>query len=498
MQNSAIDRVLKKIPYLSERKFGFPEIGNRLDKKAFSPYVQEVKDAFCIYDDILNNYYDKDLDINMTSGNPMNYKTFPPILDEINKYLLGNDLYKYPYSEGDDRVRKILLEYIERLGFINNDAYSYDDIDEKGLSINNLTLTVSTSHAFNIILDIIANKHDVILMTAPNYGLFSFKPERLDIDVEIIELKSENNYFIDPNDLENIIIKTNNKLKEKYKDLPYTPKVVAFVNSNPNNPLGNVMGKNEYELLLNISSICQKYGLFVIDDLIYRDICFDSNNLSLPVATIPGMFRNTISLFGLSKSYGLASLRAGFIVADEVIIREVINRIFREMDAVPAIIGEALLGAFNKNDKEYNDYFVKLREEYEYNFNLFKALIDGINTCNIKYKNKVKEDVAKYCFDYDIENGINDISIKINPKAGFFTIIDFTNLKGKKYNGKVIETEEDLLIFFYKTIHLRFLIGKSFAWPNKNELVGRFTFAKNKEEIINCAVKMKEAISKLE
>ena len=320
----------------------------------------------------------------MTSGNPMNYKTFPPILDEINKYLLGNDLYKYPYSEGDDRVRKILLEYIERLGFINNDAYSYDDIDEKGLSINNLTLTVSTSHAFNIILDIIANKHDVILMTAPNYGLFSFKPERLDIDVEIIELKSENNYFIDPNDLENIIIKTNNKLKEKYKDLPYTPKVVAFVNSNP---LGNVMGKNEYELLLNISSICQKYGLFIIDDLIYRDICFDSNNLSLPVATIPGMFRNTISLFGLSKSYGLASLRAGFIVADEVIIREVINRIFREMDAIPAIIGEALLGAFKKNDKEYNDYFIKLREEYEYNFNLFKALIDGINTCNIKYKN---------------------------------------------------------------------------------------------------------------
>ena len=272
MQNSAIDRVLEKIPYLSERKFGFPEIGNRLDKKTFSPYVQEVKDAFSIYDDILNNYYDKDLDINMTSGNPMNYKVFPPILEQINHYFSGNDLYKYPYSEGDDKVRRILLDYIERIGFINN-------------------------------------------------------------DVEIIPLKEENNYFIDPDDLENIIIKTNNKLREKYKNLPYTPKVVAFVNSNPNNPLGNVMGKNEYELLLNIGRICQKHDLFIIDDLIYRDICFDSNNLSLPVATIPGLFRNTISLFGLSKSYGLASLRAGFIVADEVIIREVINRIFREMDA---------------------------------------------------------------------------------------------------------------------------------------------------------------------
>ena len=498
MQNRAIDRVLKKIPYLSKRKFGFPEIGNRLDKKAFSPYVQEVKDAFCIYDDILNNYYDKDLDINMTSGNPMNYKTFPPILEQINKYLLSNNLYKYPYSEGDDRVRKVLLEYIERKGFINNDAYSYDDIDEKGLSINNLTLTVSTSHAFNIVLDIIAHKHDVILMTAPNYGLFSFKPERLDIDVELIPLKEENDYLIDPNDLENIIIKTNNELQEKYKDLFYTPKVVAFVNSNPNNPLGNVMGKNEYDLLLNVGSICKKYGLFIIDDLIYRDICFDSNNLSLPVATIPGLFRNTISLFGLSKSYGFASLRAGFIVADEVIIREVINRIFREMDAIPAIIGEALVGAFKKNDNEYNNYFIKLREMYESNFNLFKTLVDGINTCDIRYKDKIKEEITKYCYNYDIENGINGINIKTNPKAGFFVIIDFTSLKGKKYNGKLIETEEDLLYFFYKTIYLRFLIGKSFAWPNKNELVGRFTFAKNSNEIINCVVKIKEAICNLE
>lgn len=258
------------------------------------------------------------------------------------------------------------------------------------------------------------------------------------------------------------------------------------------------MGKNEYELLLNIGNICQKYDLFIIDDLIYRDICFDDANLSLPVATIPGLFRNTISLFGLSKSYGLASLRAGFIVADEVIIREVINRIFREMDAVPAIIGEALVGAFNKNDKEYNDYFIKLREKYEYNLNLFKTLIDGINTCDIKYKEKVREEITKYCCNYDIENGIDGINIKTNPKAGFFIIVDFTGLKGKKYNGKIIETEEDLLMFFYKTIYLRFLIGKSFAWPNKNELVGRFTFAKNTDEIINCAIKIKEAISNLE
>ena len=46
--------------------------------------------------------------------------------------------------------------------------------------------------------------------------------------------------------------------------------------------------------------------------MVYRDITLDENNIAKPIATIPGMFRNTITLFGLSKSYGMASLRAGF------------------------------------------------------------------------------------------------------------------------------------------------------------------------------------------
>lgn len=207
--NKAIQRILERYPHLDKRKFGFPDIGLRKDKNEFSPYVKEVKDAFDIYDYLLNNYYDPNKDINMTSGNPMEYKPYPPIVKNINKYLKTNDLYKYPYSEGDNKVRKVLLDYIERIGFKNDDPYKENDIDECGLSINNLTMTVSTSHAVNILFDIIAREHDVVLMTAPNYGLFSFKPERFNVDVRVIPLKEDNNYLIDPDDLESIIDKTN-------------------------------------------------------------------------------------------------------------------------------------------------------------------------------------------------------------------------------------------------------------------------------------------------
>ena len=321
--NRAIQRILERYPYLDKRQFGFPDIGLRKDKNEFSPYVKEVKDAFDIYNYLLNNYYDPNKDINMTSGNPMEYKPYPPIVKNINKYLKTNDLYKYPYSEGDNKVRKVLLDYIERIGFKNDDPYKENDIDKYGLSINNLTMTVSTSHAVNILFDIIAREHDVVLMTAPNYGLFSFKPERFNVDVRIIPLKEEDNYLINPNDLESIIDKTNKELKEKYRNLDYTPKVVAIINSNPSNPLGTFLGESEKDRLIKIGDIVLKNDIFIIDDLIYRDISFN-DDLALPFGTLDGMFKNTISLFGLSKSYGMASLRAGFVVADEVIIREII------------------------------------------------------------------------------------------------------------------------------------------------------------------------------
>ena len=495
--NKAIQRILERYPYLDKRKFGFPDIGLRKDKNEFSPYVKEVKDAFDIYDYLLNNYYDPNKDINMTSGNPMEYNPYPPIVKNINKYLKTNDLYKYPYSEGDNKVRKVLLDYIERIGFKNDDPYKENDIDKYGLSINNLTMTVSTSHAVNILFDIIAREHDVVLMTAPNYGLFSFKPERFNVDVRIIPLKEEDNYLINPNDLESIIDKTNKELKEKYENLDYTPKVVAIINSNPSNPLGTFLGEIEKDRLTKIGDIVLKNDIFIIDDLIYRDISFN-DDLALPFGTLDGMFKNTISLFGLSKSYGMASLRAGFVVADEVIIREIINRIFCEFDAVPAIIGVALEGAFEENKCEYNKYFNDLRYKYALNYNLFKCLIDGYDSIDKKYQKEVYSLIKKYAPNYDIYKGIKDIKIKVDVKSGFFVIVDFTKLKGKIDEfGKPILTEEDLLLYFYRNVNLRFLIGKSFAWPNKDELVGRFTFAKLQKEIINCVVKMNEAIDKL-
>ena len=505
-KSSAIDHLLKYNPTLGERRFGLPDIGKRDDGDFFNPNVQAIADAIDFYGyEVRDENITTIPDIDLGNGNPTNFKPFPLSIEKMKESLDTTLMYKYPYTEGDDNLRKELLDYVEKLGFINNTPYNYEDIDDAGLTVHNLTFLPSTSIAFNMIINIISNPGDVIIIPGPNYGLFTIRAERAGAEVEVLPLSSEDNWLVNPDKLAELIDTTNESLQRVYnRRKGYVPRVVAFLNTNPSNPTGKVMSEKDTKLLTDIAKVCLDRGVFVIDDLVYRDISFEEDNLAKPVATIPGMFRNTISLFGLSKSYGMAALRAGFVVADEIIIRELINRIFQGMDSSPDIVGQALVGAFNTSERReevYKEYFEELRGIYKYKYNLLKCIVDGIDTVDEEYKekvlNKIKEVNKK---DYEmIIKGIPYVTFPKNlePDAGFFAILDFTGIKGMKYKGYPINTEKDMLKFFYKMGRIRFLVGQSISWPNEDELVGRVTFALDDERIINALTQIHKAVLKL-
>lgn len=510
IKSSAIDRLLQQNPNLGERRFGLPEVGGRGDGESFNPTVQEIADAIEYYGfDVRDDNITTIPDIDLGSGNPTKYPPFPMAIEEMKKALDSLSMYKYPYTEGADEIRQVLLDYVEKEGFVNTTPYNYSDIDEKGLCVHNITFLPSTSIAFNMIVSIISKPGDVVLVTGPNYGLFTIRAERAGAEVEILPLSKEDNWLPNPSKLAEKIDEINDSLQKVYhRRKGYIPRVVAFVNANPNNPTGKVMGVKQADLLKEIGEVCLKRGVFIIDDLVYRDLTFDPDNLAMPIATIPGMFRNTISLFGLSKSYGMASLRAGFVVADEVIIRELINRIFQGMDSAPDIVGRALAGAFNirpERDAIYQEYFSKLRKIYQDKYQLLKALVEGIDT--------IRDESLKRSIVQKVKSVIPDASLQeqvlqglpytkfpdnLEPESGFFAILDFTKVRGMKYKNMVINNERDLLTFFYRTYRTRFLVGQSISWPYPNEFVGRVTFALEDEKIISALAQMNQSLRLLE
>lgn len=509
IKSSAIDRLLQQNPNLGERRFGLPEVGGRYDGDSFNPTVQEIADAIEYYGfEVRDDDITTIPDIDLGSGNPTKYPPFPMAIDEMKKSL-DSYMYKYPYTEGSDEIRKVLLDYIEKEGFINTTPYNYSDIDDKGLCVHNITFLPSTSIAFNMVVSLISKPGDVVLVTGPNYGLFTIRAERAGAEVEVLPLSKEDHWLVNPEKLANKIDEINESLQKVYnRRKGYIPRVVAFVNANPNNPTGKVMGEKNADLLKEIGEVCLKRGVFIIDDLVYRDLTFDPQNIAKPIATIPGMFRNTISLFGLSKSYGMASLRAGFVVADEVIIRELINRIFQGMDSAPDIVGRALAGAFNvrpERDSIYQDYFSKLRTIYQEKYQLLKALVEGIDSINnSSLKNRIRSKIENQITDSKLLKQVlkglpyTKFPDNLEPESGFFAILDFTKVRGMKYNNTIINTERDLLTFFYRTYRTRFLVGQSISWPYPNELVGRVTFAIEDNLIISALSQMNQSLHLLE
>jgi len=486
----SIKLLIKEKPYIISKKPGFPNIGLREDKNEYSYSVKKIEEAWYFYDTDLYNLKTNEKIIKLGSGNPIKYKSFPCSIQNLKKHFSSNKLYQYPPAAGDENSRKRIANYLIKEGF------------PKYLTIDNVIVTCSTTQGFYLILKSIFRPYDCILMTAPNYGLFAFMPERLNIGVEVIELQENDGFLLDSDKLEIKIKEINKGLYNQYKEkLNYIPCVRAYLNINPHNPLGTVLSEENIELLNNIADICDKNGVFIIDDLIYRDLTYDRKEIAKPIGTLENYFDNTISLFGLSKSYGLAGVRAGFIVANDKVIRLLRDNLFYIMDSAPYLQALLLSGAYNDSLNRkicYKMYFKKVTSIYQFNCNLVTYLVEGEDYVKgLKKYKEIKNFIKKHIKNNEhyriVAEGIPCAKIKIEPNSGFFMLIDFTNLK----NYSNIKTEKELLKYLYEKCGTKFLVGQSFSWPNKNELIIRITYSLEKTDLLEGLFRINIAIREL-
>jgi aspartate/methionine/tyrosine aminotransferase len=101
-----------------------------------------------------------------------------------------------------------------------------------------------------------------------------------------------------------------------------TPRTRAVVTVSPNNPTGAVYSA---ESLRAVNTLCGDRGLFHIHDEAYEYFTYDGVTQYSPGA-IDGASGHTISLYSLSKAYGLASWRIGYMVIPET-LWDAVNKI---------------------------------------------------------------------------------------------------------------------------------------------------------------------------
>ncbi len=120
-----------------------------------------------------------------------------------------------------------------------------------------------------------------------------------------------------------------------------TEKTRAIVTVSPNNPSGAVYPEAS---LRAVNQLCSEHGLYHISDEAYEYFTY-GEALHFSPGGIPGAEQYTISLYSLSKAYGFASWRVGYLIFPEALLPSLLKVQDTNLICPPLITQYAAIGA---------------------------------------------------------------------------------------------------------------------------------------------------------
>ncbi|MEE1227848.1 MAG: aminotransferase class I/II-fold pyridoxal phosphate-dependent enzyme [Lachnospiraceae bacterium] len=242
-------------------------------------------------------------------------------------YSLEKGRTFYTSNAGLMELRKAISGYLRR-----RQGLTYDPKSE-------LLVTVGGSEAIDLAFRAMLNPGDEVILPQPSYVSYVPCVELADGVPVVLNLKAENDFKLQPEELLDAI----------------TDKTKILLLSYPNNPTGAIMTKEELAPLVDI--IIEK-DLFVVSDEIYSELTYGSEHCS--IASFPGMRERTIVINGFSKSFAMTGWRLGYAAGPAQILKQMTKIHQFAIMAAPTNSQYAGVEAMNNADDD-----VKLmRESY--------------------------------------------------------------------------------------------------------------------------------------
>lgn len=167
--------------------------------------------------------------------------------------------------------------------------------------IDNVVVTHGAIGANALIYETLVEPGDRVISVLPTYQQHYSIPESYGADTQILKLTEKTGFLPDLEELKRLAI-------------PGT-KLIAI--NNPNNPTGSLMDRAYLEKIVEIARAC---GAWILCDEVYRGTDQDGDGMT---ASVADLYEKGISTGSMSKTYSLAGLRLGWIVAPADLIRAV-------------------------------------------------------------------------------------------------------------------------------------------------------------------------------
>ncbi len=249
--------------------------------------------------------------------------------EEIN--LWENIKLGYTESEGHPLLREAILQH-----------YQLSDIAN--------VLVASPGELNFITMNVLLKPTDHVICISPSYqSLYEIVRS---IQCELSYWKpNPTTWAYDPSDLENLI-RPNTKLI-----------IINF----PHNPTGSYLTLDELNQLVDLA---RKQNIYIFSDEMYHKLVI-GNTIALP--PICDIYEKGISLWGMSKTFGLAGLRTGWLVSqDTTFLKKVLA--FKDYLSICSSAPSEVLSIIALNHLDY--FLAPNLKKIHTNIQLFKAFAE--------------------------------------------------------------------------------------------------------------------------
>lgn len=307
---------------------------------------------------------------------------------------------------------------------------------------NQIVISTGAKQSLLNIFLALVNPGEEVIIPAPYWVSYMDQAKYCGAEVKVLPTTMEGGFKITADQLEAAI----------------TTKSKVLIFSSPNNPCGAIYSKED---LAAIAAVVAKYpNLYIISDEIYELLNYGEVD-HVSIASFPEVYKQTITVNGLSKGFAMTGWRVGYIGAPEWIAKACTKFQSNFTSGTNSIAQRACKTALEV-DPSSVDYMIK------------------------KFASRREKMVGwiKEVPGFELET----------PPGAFYVFPRITSLLGKKFNGSILKNSLDVSMYLLEEGLVSTVPGDAFG------LAGyiRFSYAAAETELEEAVKRVKVAVSNLE
>ncbi len=175
------------------------------------------------------------------------------------------------------------------------------------ISPSQIVVSSGAKHALYNVLQVLCEKGDEVLIPSPYWVSYPEMVKLTQAKSRIIQTGPETNFKLDRQSLKRNI----------------TKRTKVLILNSPGNPTGCVYSRGELE---ELAEVAIRQNLYVISDEIYEKLIFDGKKHISIASLNKQIYKRTIVVNGVSKSYAMTGWRIGYLASpNEKIVKAIGN-----------------------------------------------------------------------------------------------------------------------------------------------------------------------------